>query len=70
MQVVAVVWMIATIYFLVLYTSPCQKLPPRDQLKYFEQETADQDIFSGDDSIDDRKLKHFPRLWCDSYACD
>lgn len=59
-----VTWVIATTFFLITYMSPCLKLPPPDQLKYFELGGSDQDIFSGVDDTDSRGLKHFPRLWC------
>ena len=64
-QVVVVAWVIATVFFLITYTSPCLKLPPPNQLKYFELGGSDQDIFSGVDDTDARGLKHFPRLWCE-----
>lgn len=59
-----VAWIIATVFFLVTYTAPCLKVPPAEQLKYFELGGSDQDIFSGIDDTDARGLKHFPRLWC------
>ncbi len=62
-QVLVVAWVIATVFFLVTYTAPCLKLPPSEQLKYFELGGSDQDIYSGIDDTDSRGLKHFPRLW-------
>lgn len=67
LQVLAVAWVIATVFFLVTYTSPCAKLPPPEQLKFFELGGSDQDFFSGVDDTDARGLKHFPRLWCGSF---
>ncbi len=67
-QVVVVAWVIATVFFLITYTSPCLKLPPAEQLKYFELGGSDQDIFSGVDDTDARGLKHFPRLWCGAWS--
>ncbi|KAK9915826.1 hypothetical protein WJX75_004586 [Coccomyxa subellipsoidea] len=62
-EVLAVAWVIATVFFLVTYTSPCAKVPPPEQLKFFELGGSDQDFFSGVDDTDARGLKHFPRLW-------
>jgi hypothetical protein len=67
LQVLAVAWVIATVFFLVTYTSPCAKVPPPEQLKFFELGGSDQDFFSGVDDTDARGLKHFPRLWCGSF---
>lgn len=63
LQVLTVAWLIATVFFVVCYASPCQKLPPRTQLQFFELGGGDQDIFAGVDDTDARGLKHFPRLW-------
>ena len=62
-QVLAIAWLIATTFFLICYSCPCAKLPPKLQLQFFELGGDDQDIFSGVDDTDARGLEHFPRLW-------
>ena len=63
MQVLGIAWLIATVFFLICYSCPCAKLPPRAQLQFFELGGDDQDIFAGVDDMDSRGLKPFPRMW-------
>ncbi|KAK9808763.1 hypothetical protein WJX72_003174 [[Myrmecia] bisecta] len=63
-EVLFVAWLTATTFFVITYASPCQKLPPKEQLAYYEMDSADGDIFAGVGGEDKRGLKHFPRLWC------
>ena len=58
-----VAWMVATIWFLVTYASPCQNLPSKEQLSYYENSGDDQDIYAGVSGYDARGLKFFPQLW-------
>ncbi|CAL5218914.1 g660 [Coccomyxa viridis] len=64
LEVLGIAWLIASIFFLICYSCPCAKLPPRAQLQFFEQGGDDQDIFAGVDDMDSRGLKYFPRMWC------
>ena len=62
-QVVFVAWLVATAWFLVTYHSPCQPLPSKEQLSYYESSGEDQDIYAGVSGFDSRGLKFFPQLW-------
>lgn len=62
-QVVFVAWLVATAWFLVTYHSPCQQLPSKEQLSYYESSGEDQDIYAGVSGFDSRGLKFFPQLW-------
>jgi len=65
LQVVAVSWLTATVFFLATYLSPCLPLPPKEQLLYFEAgQGEDQDFYAGIAGADSRGLRHFPQLWC------
>ena len=55
--------MVATIWFLVTWASPCQQLPSKEQLSYYESAGEDQDIYAGVSGYDSRGLKFFPQLW-------
>ncbi|KAL3138646.1 hypothetical protein ABBQ32_006406 [Trebouxia sp. C0010 RCD-2024] len=65
-EVVFVAWLVATAWFLVTYHSPCQPLPSKEQLSYYESSGEDQDIYAGVSGFDSRGLKFFPQLWCKS----
>ncbi|DBA70944.1 TPA: hypothetical protein ACH3X2_011387 [Trebouxia sp. C0005] len=65
-EVVFVAWLVATTWFLATYSSPCQNLPSKEQLSYYENSGEDQDIYAGVSGFDSRGLKFFPQLWCNS----
>ena len=58
-----VAWLTATVFFCIVYASPCIKIPPSEQLRYFEAPGDDLDIYAGISLDDPNGLKHFPRLW-------
>ena len=70
-QVMAVAWLIATIFFVVSFVSPCRSLPGHRALGYYEAESELDDFYAGGALTDQRGLKHFPRLWCGEgeYSC-
>ncbi len=59
-----VAWVIATVFFVLSYASPCRSLPSEAALGYFEAESELDDFYAGGVLVDRRGLKHFPRLWC------
>lgn len=59
-----VAWLIATIFFVIAYISPCRSLPSEKALGYYEAESELDDFYAGGALVDRRGLKHFPRLWC------
>lgn len=63
LQVVFTAWMVATIWFVITWASPCQPLPSKEQLEYYESSGEDQDIYAGVSGYDSRGLKFFPQLW-------
>jgi len=58
-----VAWLVATTWFIATYSSPCQNLPSKEQLSYYENSGEDQDIYAGVSGFDSRGLKFFPQLW-------
>ena len=64
LQVMAVAWLIATVFYLCSYLSPCRRLPSEQALGYYEAESELDDFYAGGVLTDRRGLKHFPRLWC------
>ena len=63
-QVMVVAWIIATVFFVVSFYSPCRTLPSEKILGYYEAESELDDFYAGGALVDRRGLKHFPRLWC------
>lgn len=64
LQVMAVAWLIASVFFVASFVSPCRGLPSQRALGYYEAESELDDFYAGGALTDRRGLKHFPRLWC------
>ncbi|KAK9816592.1 hypothetical protein WJX72_002361 [[Myrmecia] bisecta] len=64
-EVMCLVFVTATIWFIVCYSSPCATLPAQEDLKYLEaSEDADEEFYAGGGQYKRRGLEHFPQLWC------
>ncbi|KAK9790124.1 hypothetical protein WJX73_008199 [Symbiochloris irregularis] len=65
LEVVALVFVTASVWYIVAWSSPCHSLPNRSDLEQFEQsEDMDEEFYAGGGQFRRQESEHFPQLWC------
>ena len=65
----ALVFVTATLWFLIAFWSPCASLPEQTDLEYLEAKDdpaaiTTEEFYAGGGQVARRGLEHFPQLWC------
>ncbi|DBB10920.1 TPA: hypothetical protein ACH3X3_007381 [Trebouxia sp. C0006] len=73
-EVMLLVFVTSSLWFLIAYASPCKDLPPKDQMTYLEavEDTSSyagadeksEDFYGGGGQFRKGGKEHFPQLWC------
>ena len=68
-EVMALVFVTATLWFLIAFWSPCAPLPEQTDLEFLEAKDdpaaiMTEEFYAGGGQVARRGLEHFPQLWC------